>query len=349
MRPATDDELHRWDTLIQGNPDGGQILQTRAWSDVKARWGWQPVHMVADDGGDGRGPLAVLFLRRRIAGLGDLWYAPKGPGVRSLDALAALLNDRRHLQSAFLLKVEPELLRDDIDNEDIARAGLHRATADVQIYGATIVVDLRPDEAALLGSFKPKTRYNIRLASRRGVTVHHVVVNDATLDVMHRLMVATGTRAGFPLRQRAYFIDYWRTQAAVGQGELFLARLGDEVLSGAYVTRLGRKAWYKDGGSTRRHSELMAPHLLQWEIMRWLRRQGVESYDLVAVPRRSELHSANPMWGLYRFKSGFCDHINEYVGTLDLPLSAAKYALWNGFGERAAALWSTQFRRDLLY
>jgi len=93
----------------------------------------------------------------------------------------------------------------------------------------------------------------------------------------------------------------------------------------------------------------MAPHLLQWEVMRRLRTEGVRSYDLVAVPRRDELHEKHPLWGLYRFKSGFSDRITEYVGTLDLPLSEAKCAVWNRVGERAAAWYSTRVRHNLLY
>ena len=64
---------------------------------------------------------------------------------------------------------------------------------------------------------------------------------------------------------------------------------------------------------------MMAPHLLQWEVMRWLRARGVEAYDLVAVPPAAELNPAHPLFGLYRFKSGFSERITEYVGTWDLP------------------------------
>ena len=61
---------------------------------------------------------------------------------------------------------------------------------------------------------------------------------------------------------------------------------------------------------------MMAPHLLQWEVMRWLRARGVEAYDLVAVPPAAELSPAHPLFGLYRFKSGFSERITEYVGHL---------------------------------
>ena len=93
----------------------------------------------------------------------------------------------------------------------------------------------------------------------------------------------------------------------------------------------------------------MAPHLLQWEVMCWLRERGVESYDLVAVPPAAELNPSHPLFGLYRFKSGFSDRITEYVGTWDLPISRRRYAAWNAIAERAAHQWAYRVRHDLLY
>ena len=122
------------------------------------------------------------------------------------------------------------------------------------------------------------------------------------------------------MRSKEYFSGYWRLHAAAGQGQLFFASLDGEVLAGVFATYIGSKAWYKDGGSTKEHAAVMAPHLLQWEVMRWLKARGVEAYDLVAVPPASELNPSHPLYGLYRFKSGFSEHITEYVGTWDLPI-----------------------------
>ena len=81
----------------------------------------------------------------------------------------------------------------------------------------------------------------------------------------------------------------------------------------------------------------MAPHLRQWEVMRWLRARGVEAYDLVAVPPAAELNPAHPLFGLYRFKSGFSERITEWVGTWDLPISRSRFAAWNTLAEACRA------------
>src|SRR5689334_1805059 len=79
MRRATEDELQRWDELVAANPDGGNVLQTVAWGDFKARWGWRPQRMVYELA-DGR-QVAAQWLVRSVPLQGDVWYCPKGPGV----------------------------------------------------------------------------------------------------------------------------------------------------------------------------------------------------------------------------------------------------------------------------
>ena len=251
--------------------------------------------------------------------------------------------------SAFAIKVEPEIEQRAAAVSSLRSMGLEKSRHDVQISRATIIVDLRPEEDAMLASFKPKTRYNMRLAERRGVTVAPVPLDDASIDTMYALMAATRDRAGFTLRSKAYFSQYWRLHAAAGQGQLFFASLDGEVLAGVFATYIGKKAWYKDGGSTKEHAAVMAPHLLQWEVMRWLRARGVEAYDLVAVPPASALTPDHPLYGLYRFKSGFSERITEYVGTWDLPIRRRRLAVWNAAAERAAHQWAFRVRHDLLY
>ena len=346
MRHATRAEISHWDDAIVHNPDGGQILQTRAWGEFKRGHGWTPRYLVGDHG---RGGVAILVLERRIPGLGRLWYAPKGPGVTSVAELHEAVRGVPAEAGAFCLKVEPEIADSAAARAELSRRGMRKARHDVQISRATIIVDLRADEDRLLASFKAKTRYNIRLASRRGVTVEAVPLDQAAIDTMYRLMQATRERAGFTLRSKAYFAGYWRLHEAAGQGQLFLASWQGSVLAGVFATFLGRKAWYKDGGSLKEHAGLMAPHLLQWEVMRWLRGRGVEQYDLVAVPARDRLAPQHPLFCLYRFKSGFSDEITEFVGTWDIPLQPRRYAIWNELGERAAHQLSYRVRHDLFY
>ena len=345
MRVATPAEIRDWDELVLANPDGGHVLQTRAWGEFKRGWGWEPRYFIAEIAAR---RYAILFLRRFVPALGTLWYAPRGPGVAEAAELVALRDDLRAPGRGFMVKFDPEL---DVssDTSTWPSLGIVKSPAEVQNSTATILVDLARDEDAIIASFKPKCRYNIRLSARRGVSVRHMGVDERTIDIMYRLMLDTQRRATFMLRPREYFAQYWRLQHASGQGDFFFAMLGDEVLAGCFVSHLGKKAWYKDGGSSRRHHELMAPYLLQWEVMRWLRARGVAVYDLVAVPRAADMSPGHPFYGLYRFKSGFNDRVTEFVGTWDIPLSTRRYQMWNAIGERAARQWTYRVHHDFFY
>jgi lipid II:glycine glycyltransferase (peptidoglycan interpeptide bridge formation enzyme) len=345
LRAATPAELERWDDMVLANPDGGHILQSRVWGDYKRRHGWRPRHTVYDV--DGR-TIAVLFLTRRFAGFGELWYAPKGPGIGDVGQMRSIVEATAHARPAFVVKWEPELREEGADLATLPGAPLRRALYDIQASKATIIVDLRPSEDDIIASFKPKTRYNVRLAERKGVTVAAVESDERNLDTMFSLMQATRQRAQFLLRPRDYYIDSWRFHEQRGRGQLFLASADGEVIAGAFVTYMGRRSWYKDGGSIRERSSLMAPHLLQWEAMRWLRSRGVESYDLVGVPPRTQMLPTHPLYGLMQFKSGFAEGVVEYVGTWDQPLSA-RYGAWVRFGEQAFTLFSQRIRKTSLY
>ena len=88
-------------------------------------------------------------------------------------------------------------------------------------------------------------------------------MTDDNIATMYSLMATTRERAGFFLRSESYFRGYWELQAASGQGQLFFASWQGQVLAGVFATFVGTRGWYKDGGSIKEHSELMAAPLLQ--------------------------------------------------------------------------------------
>ena len=187
------------------------------------------------------------------------------------------------------------------------------------------------DEDEILNSFKQKTRYNIRLAERKGVKIEHRAMDDAGVDLMYGLMQATQKRAGFFLRQKDYFGNYWKALAEAGMGQLIVATHEGDLLGGVFITIFGSKAYYKDGGSYETKRNLMAPYLLQWEAMKWAKQKGATSYDLVAVPPRSELeNTAHHQHGLYLFKRGFNETVTEFTGCWDYPINAQKFRIWYG-------------------
>lgn len=342
MRFATDEEIQRWDELVKANPDGGNTLQCAAFAAVKQAAGWTPRYVIHElDSGD----VAVLYLEKSIFGLGKLWYAPKGPGVANVNQLQEVTRDLKNgAKGVFAVKVEPDLLM----GEDVSSLGLVKVR-NIQYNWATVLVDLAPSEEEIINSFRQKTRYNIRLAERKGVVVEAVESNDEDLAVMYELMAVTAKRAGVFLRDKKYFYDFWRGHANKGCGQLFFARYEGQVVAGAFITYLGHKALYKDGGSGREHANVQAPYALQWGIMKWLKEHGVTEYDLHGTPPADKIDDeTHPLHGLARFKTGFNEHVTEYIGTYDLPLTS-KYQLWTKFGERLVAGYAHRIKKELFY
>lgn len=348
MREATPQELAKWDQLVLKNPDGGEVLQTKVWGEFKGRHGWQPRYFIFKFD---HVQVAALFLTRQVKGLGQVWYCPKGPGVVTAKQFLQLADmTDTYLQNLpgapFLVKFEPEISEDDSVVASLQALGSHlqKSPRDVHISRATIKISLKPGPEDILASFKSKTRYNIRLAERKGVTVQAVAPTAKNLDVMYELLRQTQLRAGFLLRSKQYFLDYWQAQTEAGQGQLFFANHNGKVLAGAFVTMFDGKAWYKDGGSLREHNELMAPYFLQWEVMRWLKLNGVKTYDLVGVSP-----DGKSLTGITHFKEGFGGQMIKFIGTWDLPLNDAKYAFWNRLGERLTLSYHHRAKKSLWY
>lgn len=337
IRQATETEIANWDTLVVNNPDGGHIYQSKAWVEVKESNGWEPIYLIYEATAC---MVAFVLLRKPVSILGSIYYCSKGPGffknfaidkdssahfgefVADLKRFVAKLDP-----GAIAVKLEPELSCE--ADFDLASLGLVKSRADLQ-FKATIFVDIAGDEEEILNSFKQKTRYNIRLADRKGVRVERWPLNDEGVDMMYALMSATQKRGRFFLRQKDYFKTYWQFLDQAQLGQLFIATHGDDVLGGVFATKFGTKAYYKDGGSFDIKRNLMAPYLLQWEAMKWARSEGATSYDMVAVPPKSELDNpSHHQYGLYLFKRGFNEEVTEFVGCWDLPIHPQKFKIWN--------------------
>lgn len=346
MKLFTNNDVTAFNALLLKNPSGGHILQSCQWGELKSQHGWTPQRYLFEVD---QKTVAVQFLVRKILGLGEVWYTPKGPGVIDLTSFLAIIKDlKQNTTAPFMIKLEPEILESNSSSQKLLAAGLIKGTQDLQ-FKATIIVDLDRTEETILASFKQKTRYNIRLSSRHGVSVKPVPATPSNLEIMYKLMQATKGRAGFFLRPKNYFTSYWKYLSEQNMGQLFFAYHEGKVLAGVFATYFGTKSWYKDGGSFDLNRNLMAPYLLQWETIRWLKAKGAKSYDLVAVPPPAELTAEHPLYGLYQFKSGFNQQITEYIGVWDLPLSAQKYQIWTKYIERLQSAFTRHVKKDLLY
>ena len=320
-----------WDRLVVASPGGGHVLQSHAWGEFKRAQGWQPLRLVLEEDGQPRGTAQLLRYRTPLAGR-SLLFAPKGPWLPWDDAWAlahffAKIEELAGRYGAFLLRMEPEVLEEDLTGRAHLRDfGVRRAPWELQ-YKTSWVIDLEPDEEHLLAAMKPTHRRNITKGRRNGVEA----IEDnspAARSRFYDLLKETALRDGFPIRTRDYLFAAWEAMVTAGHAHLFMGRREGEDLAGIMVYILGHKMWYQYGASRTEGRNLMAAPLLQWEVMRWARARGVRSYDMLAVPSPPHLNEDHPWWGLYRFKNGFGGHMLDTVGTSDVALAPRTAALW---------------------
>ena len=310
-----DSDRKTWNLFVSAQPSG-HILQSWEWGEFKARGGWRPIRLALKDGARIRGAAQVL-LRTLPYGLGRLAYVPKGPVLdysrpeevrQMLDALRDLAARYRVIS----LKIEPEVLQSETLDAELRDLGLEPAPP-VQMR-STIWVDLTPSEEEIMARQKQKTRYNTRLAARKGVTV--TSGGAADIDAWYDMYETTAERDTFGIHDREYYRQALETLQPRGMANLLLARHEGDLLAGIIVFCFGNKAQYMYGASSNEKRNLMAPYLVQWEGMRWAKSRGARVYDLWGIPDR--LEENEDLWGVYRHKRGYGGEIVRYVGAFDI-------------------------------
>jgi len=184
---------------------------------------------------------------------------------------------------------------------------------------------------------KQKTRYNIRLAEKKGVTVR--LSND--LENFHRVSQITAERDGFFVHSQDYYqkaFDYFAQDEHVA---LFEARLDTKALAYLMMFINGQRAWYFYGASDDAYRNLMPAYLLQWEAMRYAKARGATVYDLWGIPDEDEatlegtfMTSTDGLWGVYRFKRGFNGRVVRSLPAYVKVYKPLLYRLYQAYRKR---------------
>ena len=300
------------------------VLQTSHWAALKAPT-WSSQHLVW---GEAENPMAAASILTRSLGRlpARIQYIPKGPIVRpdlsSWQKLLPELEDHARRSGALFIKIDPDVEADSDLGQELMELLRQRGwvfSAEQIQFRNTVLSDLTVGEEALLAGMKQKTRYNIRLAQRRGVVVEPS--ND--FDKFYDLYAETAARDGFLIRPRDYYLRVMNRLQKNDLGQLFLAKIDKNIVAGLFLFRFGPTAWYFYGASSNMGRRNMPTYLLQWQAMRWAMAQGCTTYDWWGAP--DELSEADPMWGVYRFKQGFGGRFTRWIGAWDYAPRPALY------------------------
>lgn len=362
-------ESNVWNSIISALPNP-HFLQTYEWGQVKAKYGWQPIYLAWDEEGkikDERSlsssvfptSAAALILKRTIpmAGISarlSVLYAPKGPLLDWTNERLRnrVLNDLQSFakkQGGIFLKIDPDVVlgtgvpsseHDLIDSSglsvmsELKRRGWKYSSDQIQ-FKNTVLIDLQPTEEELLAGMKQKTRYNIRLAEKKGVTLRVGTSND--FDLLYKMYAETSVRDGFVIRNEEYYRTVWGTFLAAANPsvsnlhspftEPLIAEVDNEPVAAIFVFYFAGRAYYVYGMSRAVHREKMPAYLLQWEAMKRARTNGCTMYDLWGAP--DVFGESDSMWGVYRFKEGLGGKVVRTLGAWDFAPNPLWYKLYS--------------------
>lgn len=324
-----------WDAALSAN--GGHLLQSWRWGTLKRAVGWD-VERVVSESSDGIDLAQVLF--RQKLGL-SIGYVPRGPALSSSSpaALAGLLSRidavaKRRRALTVIIEADGTLVDQGV-SPPLARSGL----APIQ-PARTVKVALADDES-LLGQMHQKTRYNVRLAQRRGVQTRFAEASDSAVETFYDLLQDTATRNAFGI----HTLDYYRRflQLFGDDAALVFAEIDSVPVAGIIVASFGREAIYMYGASSTQHRAHGAGFLIQFEAMRWARARGCLYYDLWGIPAQDPQSTkvdngdriagtAGSDWrGLYEFKTRFGGEIVTYPPPMERQFHPVLTALARRF------------------
>lgn len=340
--------LDKWNDILLKFPHP-HILQTIEWAEQKKEVGWSPEPLIIYDD-ENKPAAAALILTRSIRPLKigpsfSVCYIPRGPLVdwqnaelrnKVLESIESYCRKRK----AIFIKIDPEVdlgtgvprstaaQENSLGQElaaELTSRGWRFSNEQVQ-FKNTVLIDLTGSEEDWMSCMKQKTRYNIRLAQRSGVTIRRGGL--AALSLLYQMYAQTAARDGFIIREENYYLRLWKNFIDAGFAIPLIAEVEGEAVAALMLFVFGDTAWYFYGMSTTKQRDKMPNYLLQWEAMRIAKSVGCTIYDLWGAPDTFE--GADSMSGVFRFKEGLGGVLHRTIGAWDFPNRPLTYFVYQG-------------------
>lgn len=317
VRPL--DDQTALDRLIRRQPLN-PFLQTWAWGRFQSAYGRRIWRLGAWDASDLVG--AALVIEHRLV-LGKTYlYCPRGPLAATAVVFGELLQAIKKLgieTGAMYVKADPGKYAFSFGQIPGFAPGSALQP------GQTLLIDTVQPRSELLAAMHQKTRYNIRLAEKKGVTVRWST-NDEDFQTFLALIRQTYARQEIRLHPDEYYQMLFSTLRSARMCELAVAEYQGTVLAANLVIWHGLTVTYLHGGSAETRKDLMAPHLLQWRTIEQAHQRGCTSYDLWGIA--PDNRSRHKWSGVTRFKKGFGGHVEVFPTALNAVLQPSWYTAY---------------------
>lgn len=319
------EEVKKYKEFVD-NFSSASLMQSMNWADVKK--GWESEYVYLEE--DGKIVMAMSLVIRKIIGSKSMIYAPRGPvgdiyDIQKVKKITEEVDKIAKKYNAFVFRFDPERYYDEKLEEMYVKEGYkvrNRKFGKNELiqprYNMILNISGKTAEEVFKG-YSEKTRYNVRVAKRKGVTVRYSRdVED--LKTFYNLYVVTGIRDKIASRPYEYFERMLNTFDE-NHMRIYIAEFEGEALSAAIAINYGKKTFYLYGASSNEKRNLMPNYLMQQEMIEWAIETGCDLYDFGGV---FILDKSN---GLYKFKEGFCrqEGVTEFIGEIDKVYSKFWY------------------------
>lgn len=297
-----------------GGQKHSQFLQSWEWGEFQKRVAGLVWRIGVEDGGEL--VASAKIIKKQLPMGKSYFYCARGPefkgGNWNAESGKVLFDEIRRLASEeeiMFLRFDPTFSVTDLDFEAVK-------TMDVQ-PAKTLVLDLNVNEDEILKNMHQKTRYNIKLAEKKGVKI--VEANADRFEEFWTLMAQTTDRDEFSSHGRSYYQHMLTLPNDFLK--LYFAELDGKPLVGNIVTYFGDSVSYIHGGSSNENRDVMAPYALQWHVIKDARAKGFRYYDFYGI-------SEHRWPGVTRFKQGFGGREMNYPGTFDVIYDEGWYSIY---------------------
>lgn len=313
----------QWQNLVASRPTTG-FMQSLEWAMFKRKQGLATLHLGLLEGQKLVGG-ALFYSAREARGTGYL-VAPQGPVLnwnspeQASCGLTMLLSEAERqapLYSSMGIRIEPRLPAEPLCrslSSLIGRKDLARSPVDL-LPRETLCLDLQMTEDELLSSMRPKGRYNIRLAERRGVTFRFAEANSADLRLFYSVLKEASLRDGFFLEPLSFFHQLIETLLPSGMARILFAEHEGDCLATMILVSCGHTATYLYGGTSNHKRNLMGGYALQWAAIKAARQIGCLEYDFYGFDQF--MSPGNAYSKFSQFKRKFGGEVKRFVGAYD--------------------------------
>lgn len=330
----TEKELKEVKEFLNTHPKTS-FLQSPEWAETKSFWINEFI-VIRDKDNKIKGTISVLIRKTPLFGH-TIMYAGRGfvCDIDDKDTLEKMTNNLKQLAKkykAFIFRMDPDIPADNKDFLKLITSLGYKEKKNIKSVEDVIQpkyvmrLNLKDHtEDSLIQTFHSKTRYNIRLSIKKGVTVREGKT-DEDFEIFHKIMKETGSRDDFYIRTSEYFKTICDCLGPNHAKILIAEHEGTPIAVGMPIL-YGDKVWYLYGGSSNQYRNLMATYLIQWEMMKWGLENKCNIYDFRGITGYWDENS--PQYGVYKFKKGFNGYEVEFVNELYIVFNPFINTIWN--------------------